>query len=723
MGIEANDKNFRETFLLSNTQKKKVIVDILMQQKGSLQIKIIEGGKEEILTKNAQDENALQLQNKALRLKLPIIIESMLADNNKRELSTMERVDIIRGALKSVPDNVMTTDEKTEFIKQHFNTLLPFCRDVSYSESESIKPLEKQDKKNKITFGEYERAVKRADGIDYSDFIVLTIGLLRSDPAKEAQAKSLLEEVEKHYLELNYDKAIEKLKIACETLQKNNQMSSKEYTLITTTVAKPIDQNKNDTRRYFETRLGRYILGQAKKKEELSSINRISMATINTPTLGNEDIATIIPLIAHETHETEANLGALQKGTMYEKKDKARRVTVIRLTKGDNVEVSFKSGTQAADVVSKMKIDPPPTEETVRKAKNNLKIELTRENYEKVQKQEDIKKMLSPDDLLPPYAQLDRKPASPVSSSNIGSLRSISPSFRDEITQRPLINRIVDLFRPQGGAGTYSETRPSAPFVSSISGTTFTAIVHIEHYMKANANSATLNKDINDFFKQFIGTYAIQGYHSYHEIQDVLRDPKIVKLFSEYKVKLEVTIDPTTLEMALNDTLAYAKSLSLRASAHMELREVIKKRESTSGNKSESVSVPKVPALPPTLSRITSPFNHTNVAKKTGFSPSSTTAFKSASPSSSKKPVVALKNGNVTLSFKDLTDKEDFITRVRALNNASFSSITDTKTTKENKMIELSRTQYETLQKQAQFKGTLPSYDDLNTASKLTPKS
>lgn len=718
-GLGKESAEYFEMAQLPVFDKQWIIADILMKTKAPHEIKIVNPPNKDMVLAGAEE----QLKN------LPQIVTELLKGSNGKALPTLEAVNILRGGLKLIPDEVVSIEKKTEFVNNHFKHLSKFCRDVAYSEP--ITPLETQTvpikitkTPFKITFAQYEKALMN---IDDSNFIVLTIGLLEGfDTEKKHQHE--LEAIKQDYLELNYDRAKKRLIEVSNSLKDTRKLNQDQFDIIawTNAGARAVESDKNDTRRFFETRLGQYMLGQGEKLHEIGSIDRISRAIIEAPTESNRDIANIIPLVAHETHETDKRIEVLQKGTMYEMKDRARRITVFKLTNSNNVEISFKDKKTVEQFVPKMKLDPPLKEGDLRKAKEKLKMELKKEDYLLLQSQGDFS------EVFPPYNTLTTK-TEPVLSKNIGSLRASSPSFPDEITQKELTNRIVDIYRPGGGTGTYSESRPYSPFVASISGTTFTAIAHMEDYMKTHANSPTLNEDMNNFFKYFIGTYAVLGYHSYHEIQDVLREKPIVDLFKAYHVNLKVNINPYVVDMAMNDTLAYARTLSLKEGLHAAIRAFPPLKQTTPPS-SKSPSPILTPPSPPMLA---------SSSPKTVPSLSVPKAIKGANHDFN----IILKNGKVIISFKEILDKNRFLANMRTIKafetfpNADIKAADDKMTAsatttaamaktgdktaadktlnengKANGKIELSKDQYIALQKEKGFSELLPKFDNLSSS-------
>lgn len=460
------------------------------------------------------------------------VLISMMHNQNKEQLGNQEILDIYHGAVRSIPDTVLSVREKSQFLDKYaFPHLRRQLVDLSYDEELPALTQQKEKMITKINLREYTEAVKKTN---YSDYIVLSIGLLRSY-AKEAAHIKLLDEIERDYFELNYENCNEKIKAMALDIktklkkdyeQENDKQHEKELEQGEKQISlgcdaiinaqqdiTEVDPDKNDTRRFFGVKLSQYMMGDTSQKEILASIDEISQAIIGKPVTNASQAEEAIASIA-ENEQFEDRADQLKdESPKYATKDRVYRDKIVpRETEASGEEFS---------------------EET-------------------------------------------------IYSMNLGELRSNSPNFRDELAVQAIRNRIVDSNRPslQKGSYTLKDLRHRAGFISSISGHTFNVVAVLEDYMKKYREKHPfdprklpnkLENDINRFLMAYIATYAKRGYHSMHEVLDVLREPNIIKVFKAQNVDYQFLLNPKTLNMAMNDTLAYSKNLSLKAVLHRKL--------------------------------------------------------------------------------------------------------------------------------------------------------
>ena len=157
-------------------------------------------------------------------------------------------------------------------------------------------------------------------------------------------------------------------------------------------------------------------------------------------------------------------------------------------------------------------------------------------------------------------------------SRNPGVMKANAPNFTDLVSEQDSKNRVpernaIDASKKEG----YSAEHPEVPFVASISGTTFTLVALLDDYMKANANDASLGTNVSNIVKSFMAFYIKNGFHSYSEMQDVLREKNIKEVFTKYNVAVDLGVSDAVRDKTNKDAQDYAKGVSLKGAMQAEL--------------------------------------------------------------------------------------------------------------------------------------------------------
>ncbi len=156
-----------------------------------------------------------------------------------------------------------------------------------------------------------------------------------------------------------------------------------------------------------------------------------------------------------------------------------------------------------------------------------------------------------------------------VRSSNPGIMKPSSPNFADNLIPSRTVKMIgLDPSIEKG----YSRNNPTIPFVTSISGTTFTLVALLEKYIQKHHDDRELGIKVNRIVNLFISTYIIKGYHSYLEIVDVLKEPAIQSIFARNNIQLDYGIIDVPDEFSKAQD--YALGLSLKAKLHESIEKI-----------------------------------------------------------------------------------------------------------------------------------------------------
>lgn len=164
-------------------------------------------------------------------------------------------------------------------------------------------------------------------------------------------------------------------------------------------------------------------------------------------------------------------------------------------------------------------------------------------------------------------------------SQNTGVMTSMQPNCVDELSETPLINRVIDR-RVLNFAG-FSTTHPQYTSVSSVSGHAYFIVAILEYYMQAvtqgdpsvyQEHRLNLQEDINHFIQSFICSSIEHGYHGYHEMVVVFQSPEVQPVFEKYGVQCKIAWSDRIISQAIHATHAYTKKLCLERIVHEEMR-------------------------------------------------------------------------------------------------------------------------------------------------------
>ncbi|KTC78335.1 hypothetical protein [Legionella brunensis] len=168
----------------------------------------------------------------------------------------------------------------------------------------------------------------------------------------------------------------------------------------------------------------------------------------------------------------------------------------------------------------------------------------------------------------------DRSFSERVSTQNPGIMKPSSPNFADNLTPLKQIDKTrIDESVSEG----YSNTNPKVPFVASMSGTAFTLAALLRQYIEQHKNDKNLEYKVNRIVNLFISEYIKEGYHSYTEMIDVLKEPHVQSIFSSKNIRLNYGVIDT--EEVFHKAQDYALGTAQRSLLHQELTSRVKKQE------------------------------------------------------------------------------------------------------------------------------------------------
>ncbi len=191
--------------------------------------------------------------------------------------------------------------------------------------------------------------------------------------------------------------------------------------------------------------------------------------------------------------------------------------------------------------------------------------------------------MLNDNVELPLKAQSERYPKKDRSreelgntpSANPGIMKPNSPNFPDNLVPARDVPKIAINEKVVGG---YSKTKPTTPFVASLSGTTYSLMVVLKDYIEKHKTDKDIEKKVNQIINLWISSYIKEGYHSYSEVVDVLTEPFIQSTFDEANIKLNYgVLDETHAEF--RKAQDYVFGMTIRSAMHHELLDRFKNKE------------------------------------------------------------------------------------------------------------------------------------------------
>lgn len=160
-------------------------------------------------------------------------------------------------------------------------------------------------------------------------------------------------------------------------------------------------------------------------------------------------------------------------------------------------------------------------------------------------------------------------------SRNDGIMKSTTPNFYDETSDQDITNRVVDKFRVDEEKKGFSQTNAEIPFVNSVSGTTFTLAVLLNETIKNNTNSPTLEADVNNIVQAFMTIYVNMGFHSLGEMQRVLNEDHIQKIFLDNNISLDLSFPDQSVNASFKEAQQYTMTTCLKKATMEQLKREI----------------------------------------------------------------------------------------------------------------------------------------------------
>ncbi|MCP4181152.1 MAG: hypothetical protein GY756_25585 [bacterium] len=452
--------------------------------------------KYEIATKlfNTEDFSEFQLKSlsrlgehdrkdqKYLNSTMLLLTSVICHDNNDNNRCNYDHIQFMRQVFKSISDEVMHPNRKRGILSQVNKKISQSISDLTFEEpikyiSESVCP-------GTIPLKNYNVLVHA--GLDDSEFIILTAGVLKNFLNNPNYITTIIDK----YYKYEYDEAKNEIKQILRyhrNIFPSKLCDSLNLGLINSQSI--TNKSSNSTRRYFETKLALYHLGNDMK---LWLINEV-ISVFSKSTLANREQAeqAILTWSDSEKHERYVRI-------FYERALKKKSLLY-------------------------------PTKDRIVKNGFLTKRDLSRH----------------------------KTSSQTVMSHQYGLMSTKDPYFADEITSCPQINRIPDIYTHSFKRGTYPMKRTNAIYNASLSGHMYFVVGLLEKFMSKYGSYG--QEAVNEFLLALIAVYAKNGFHSNHEILDVLHEPHIVEPLKKRGINLNLHFRPYALKNALRDTIDYTR--------------------------------------------------------------------------------------------------------------------------------------------------------------------
>ncbi|WP_133131962.1 hypothetical protein [Legionella sp. W10-070] len=372
---------------------------------------------------------------------------------------------------------------------------------------------------------------------DVSEFIVLTIGLLQSQRDID---KTFLQKLSADYLFVDYESCMKNIHSYFISQIKENaysdmklEIANKTYQKIVESMdkLKPFDPQKNDTRRFFETRLAQYINGLTHSQDSLPAAGKARLELYDDEALRKDTLEAANKILYFFLGE---------EGVVASPREMEQKISIFANGYKDTSKFSKDEIEFIASVMKRCEVYKG-RDRIARESILERKFEIRPENV-----------------------------GGDAWNSAGGVMKGTSPVFFDAQRQ-PMRNMLVDSSTVAAKdikkqQWFWSNNREYAAYVGSISGHTCNIVGMLNKYMENNNEDPNLSRDITLFLTQLVAVYAKRGYHGMLEVLDVLHDPGVQEIFSHHGVTLNLCEyfgkNPEVaafFDYAMNDASMYAQ--------------------------------------------------------------------------------------------------------------------------------------------------------------------
>lgn len=220
-------------------------------------------------------------KNELLSSFIQMIIKFLLKDS-----SNIIQGLIIQKAMQQILDTEFDFQLKNKIVYSINTSIADNVQDLTYNPR--LQKMENNKYEGNISINEYNIICKN-DSLDYSEFIICTLGVLQGVIFNNADAVKDLMRIRKLYDELEYRNAISEIKEFCNKYSINNNL---KRIIIDKASRCAIPNGKNYTRRFYQNRL----MQIGSHEVDLKKINKICTALweINISSLDEISNVTIV---------------------------------------------------------------------------------------------------------------------------------------------------------------------------------------------------------------------------------------------------------------------------------------------------------------------------------------------------------------------------------------------------------------------------------------------
>jgi len=435
-----------------------------------------------------------------------IIINTLLKNKENNDLSLIDVDRILTNVMAKIPDMLIDVPTKKQICENiDDRKAFPF---VEYNEP--VHALKKNVSLGHVSLDVLKKA-SLSNNFDYSEYILLVLGLLQKAAEKNSNISDLLQNIKSYYYETNYEFAMKVIKELCtdykDEIDALHTPEAAELIWTLSSTASEVSMETNYSRRFFENRIASLYFGQGMK---LDSINRINARFMGAASGGN---------YSHASNVSEAITGISALSESEDEKIGERRLEIR-----SQVQWMKQKG---------------------RKIKDGF---VAKDNEDK-----------------------KHKSRHEVYSRNMGTMTSSQPNYLTDISVVDLRNTNPDINTYTKDTSHYPLTRNRSAYVASISGHAFAVVAMLEKYALENKGNSAVSDDINHYILALMSTYAGRGYHSLLEVQDIFTHTVVHNIFESCGISLNVLWPDTIFDQAFKDAQSYTRELILRRVIRSEL--------------------------------------------------------------------------------------------------------------------------------------------------------
>lgn len=408
----------------------------------------------------------------------------------------------------------------------------------------------------------YKQALK-SEELDRSDYIVIVTKILKEIIKDNPDYQNSVLNIQQNYAKEDYDAAMNGINNVCS--QYKNEINDKALISLIKKVQSGLVDNplRNESRRYFETKLSQGLWKSLHKTEfdslsKLANVMKENLVTIKKELPRLDELPDLTDLAGLSQSEKQEHLSSLE-------------AVLNRVTRHGGID--FEGAEEFIDCArsySELSMEALLTEQHLRSAPEGI-----------AKKKDRGPKKINPK-------------TDTIYSVNPGIIKSSSPMPNDERLTNVQKNKITDIFNidPKKIEG-FSSIYPNVPFVNSISGSTFAFVGILKQYMEKHKDDPKLEADINRLLKVRIPFTLQQGFHSLSEMTSVLKDPAVQQIFDEYGVKIKFHINNADLVQWMDATADYSAIVNLRRQTNRLILENKSPTESLAPSTANRASGPR----------------------------------------------------------------------------------------------------------------------------------